>query len=274
MWPARTWLMVAMTATAAGRAAGEPPRPAGARGTSAEFLARQGPSRTLTLEQLAVQEQSAGQPWSITRSKGEYRFEVRQGERRRKPSERDRPIERSELQLQERLRFGVDYAVSYDFEVDPGPPNASPWVNIGQIHATEDAEDAKHLGPLFAVQLAGEQMRIVARADAQRVSAARPRDLWLYRDDADLVRGHWYRMDVRLRLSPLGDGRLIVSRDGRELVNYAGPLGYNDAVGPYWKLGIYRSTSPEPLVVRYRRFTLTEGAGASAAAPAGPSGLR
>lgn len=229
-------------------------------------LAQVEPTRTLTLDELAVQQQSAGEPWSIKHSNGEYRFEVRQGERRLKASERDRPIERSEIQLQQRLSFGVDYAVSYDFKVEPGAPNASAWVNIGQIHATEDAEDAKHLGPLFAVQLAGERMRIVARADAQRISGARPRDLWLYRDDADLVRGRWYHMDVRLRLAPSGGGRLIVARDGRELVNYSGPLGYNDALGPYWKLGIYRSTSPEPMVVEFRRFSLTEGGGASEAA--------
>jgi hypothetical protein len=226
-------------------------------GTLSTAVAPSAQTRALDLDQLAVQEQSAGRPWSITRSKDNYRFEVRQGERRQKPSERDRPIERSEIQLQERLRFGVDYAVSYEFKVEPGPRNSSAWVNIGQIHATEDAHDAKGLGPLFAVQLAGERMRLVARADPRRVSFGRPQDLWLYRDDADLVRGRWYHMQIDLRIAPQGGGRLIVRRDGRELARYAGPLGYNDAVGPYWKLGIYRSTSPEPLVVEFRRFTLT-----------------
>jgi hypothetical protein len=261
----RRVLMVALTATSAGVACEPAPR-AGAVDVAATPISSAAATRPLTLGQLTVQEQSAGQPWSIRRSYDKYRFEVRRGERRQKASERDRPIERSEIQLQQRLRFGVDYAVSYDFRVEPGPPNASAWVNIGQIHATEDAQDAKGLGPLFAVQLAGERMRLVARTDAQRVSVARPRDLWLYRDDADLVRGRWYRMDINLRIAPLGGGRLTVRRDGRELVSYTGPLGYNDALGPYWKLGIYRSTSPEPLAVEFRRFTLKEDARSSAGA--------
>jgi hypothetical protein len=255
----RGLLMVALTATSTA-AAREPAPRAGNFDRGAAPVSRMAATRTLTFGQLAVQEQSAGQPWSIRRSYDKYRFEVRQGERRQKPSERDRPIERSEIQLQERLRFGVDYAVSYDFKVEPGPRNASAWVNIGQIHGTEDAQDAKGLGPLFAVQLAGERMRLVARADARRVSESRPRDLRLYRDDADLVRGRWYRMDINLRIAPLGGGRLIVRRDGRELVNYTGPLGYNDTLGPYWKLGIYRSTAPEPLVVEFRRFSLKAAA--------------
>ncbi|RAK58141.1 heparin lyase I family protein [Phenylobacterium deserti] len=263
MRPSRGLLVIALSSASMVHGtcvAGEPPSRAARSGEP------RWPSRTLTFDELAIQEQSAGAPWSIKRANGEYRFEVRQGERRLKAGERERPIERSEIQLQPRLHFGVDYTVSYEFKVEPGPPNASAWVNIGQIHATEDPEDAKRLGPLFAVQLAGERMRIVARADPQRISVSRPRDLWLFRDNADLVRGRWHRMDIEIRVAPLGDGRLVVKRDGLEIVKYAGPLGYNDAVGPYWKLGIYRSTSPEPLVVEFRRFTLTEGAGAAASA--------
>ncbi|HEY8381868.1 MAG TPA: hypothetical protein VIL09_06950, partial [Microvirga sp.] len=62
-----------------------------------------------------------------------------------------------------------------------------------------------------------------------------------------------------------GQGVLKVWRDGAELVSYAGPLGYNDQIGPYWKNGIYREASPETMAVAFSDFTLVEGASAVAA---------
>jgi hypothetical protein len=216
-----------------------------------------------TLDQLRIDEQSAGKPWSITRSKGALCFKVRQGERRQQPSERDRPIERSEIAVRDRLRFGADYKVHYEFMVPPGPRSSAPWANIAQIHSTPDPFDAKGIGPVFAVQFNRERMRIVARADSNLKTEKRPRDQWLYADEADLERGRWYRMDFNLRFDPDGDGRVVVRRDGKMLVNYAGAVGYRDLIGPYWKLGIYRRTAPEPLTVCYRGFTIREGAGAA-----------
>lgn len=211
------------------------------------------------LEHLPLDEQSAGKPWSITRSRRVICFEVRQGERRQQPGERDRPIERSEISVRERLRFGADYQVRYEFMVSPGPRSTAAWANIAQIHSTPDPFDAKGLGPVLAVQFNRERMRIVARADSRARSDMRPPDQWLYTDQADLVRGRWYRMEFDVRFDPDGDGRVVVRRDGRLLVNYAGAVGYRDRVGPYWKLGIYRRTAPEPLRVCYRRFAVAEG---------------
>jgi hypothetical protein len=220
---------------------------------AARFAAR-------NLDQLPIVEQSAGKPWSITRSRGVLCFEVRQGERRQHPSERDRPIERSEIAVRERLRFGADYRVRYDFMVPPGPRSTAPWANIAQVHSTPDPFDAKGIGPVFAVQFNRERMRIVARADSSLRSDTRPQDRWLYTDETDLARGRWYRMEFDLRFDPGGGGRAVVRRDGRVLVNYAGAVGYRDLIGPYWKLGIYRRTAPEPLTVCYRGFTIAEGA--------------
>jgi hypothetical protein len=218
--------------------------------------ARSASDRGRTLDQLSVTEQSAGMPWSITRARDVICFEVRQGDRRRQANERGRPIERSEIALRPRLRFGVDYRVSYDFMVRPGPRSTAAWANVGQVHSTVDPFDAKGIGPVFAVQFDRERMRIVARADPRMMSTERPASRWLYSDDRDMVRGRWYRMDLDVRFDPGGDGRVAVWRDGRQIVDYAGAVGYRDAIGPYWKLGIYRKTAPEPLTVCYRGFRL------------------
>lgn len=43
-----------------------------------------------------------------------------------------------------------------------------------------------------------------------------------------------------IRWSPKSDGLLQVWKDGKQVVNTPGPLGFNDAVAPYFKMGIYK----------------------------------
>jgi hypothetical protein len=51
---------------------------------------------------------------------------------------------------------------------------------------------------------------------------------------------------------------VTVKRDGVPVVDYRGPLGYNDQQPPYFKVGIYRDTQPDTQARRYRRPTLTK----------------
>ena len=77
----------------------------------------------MSFADLSAEVQSAEQPWSILLHDGEARFEVREGDRRSKPSERLRPIERSELSFPANpLAFGVDYRVHLEVQFEPGPP--------------------------------------------------------------------------------------------------------------------------------------------------------
>jgi hypothetical protein len=74
----------------------------------------------------------------------------------------------------------------------------------------------------------------------------------VFEDSADIERGRWYTFDIRVRFDPFGNGLLTVRRDGVEVAQYTGPLGYNDAEPPYPKVGIYRDSRPEPQARRYR----------------------
>jgi hypothetical protein len=102
------------------------------------------------------------------------------------------------------------------------------------------------------MQLDGERMRMVVRWDAGRITTSRVDDHWVFEDSADIERGHWYTFDIRVRFDPFGNGLLTVRRDDAEVVQYTGPLGYNDAEPPYPKVGIYRDSRPEPQARRYR----------------------
>src|SRR5690606_30937786 len=66
---------------------------------------------------------------------------------------------------------------------------------------------------------------------------------------------------------PFGGGSLDVWRDGVQLVDYNGPLAYNDKVGPYLKQGVYRETASEAFAVQIRNVQIAEGTGSSQPAP-------
>jgi hypothetical protein len=114
------------------------------------------------------------------------------------------------------------------------------------------------LGPVFAMQLRHDRMMIVTRWDANAETKSRPEDHWIFEDTATIERGRWYRFEVTLRFDPFGDGMALVKRDGREIANYTGPLGYNDEKPPYFKVGIYRETQADTQARRYRGLTIAK----------------
>ena len=214
--------------------------------------------------------QNAGKAWSYSEtdegSSQTLRFEVRPDDHWRAA---DGTKERSEVSSGEKLQFGKTYTLSYDFMVEPGARSTEDNVKIGQLHGTPDAGDSSNLGPVFAIQLDGEKMKVVTRADADATTSDRVDDHFVYADKADIQRGHWYDMQIVFKLDPFGHGLLEVWRDGVELVHYTGALGYNDAVGPYWKEGIYRAAGDVTMAVDFKDTTLTEG-DATTAPPAAP----
>ena len=195
--------------------------------------------------------QNGGQSWSIaTPDADTVRFEVRPGDRwEDDPATR----ERSELSGEAIYSEGTTLSVSYSFMIEPGAANSAAWTVIGQFHADDHSTP-----PPFAVELIDEQMAIVVRYMLPGDDS--PDTLVVYRDDTNLERGRYYDIDITVNFGLTGEGFLKVSRDGTEIVNYDGPIGYG--YGVYWKHGIYRAESAEALVVNYKDFSLkSEGGG-------------
>lgn len=157
------------------------------------------------------------------------------------------------------MAFGTDYNVDYKFMVEPGRDNTAHWVNIAQLKGNPDPNDSQTLGPVLAVQLDGERLRVVARSDGSASTTTRPADKILYTSSADIERGHWYQVHMDLKLAPTGGGYLTVKIDGETVASYNGAIGYNDVYGPYWKIGVYRDDAPETLAVQYQDFHVNGG---------------
>jgi hypothetical protein len=206
---------------------------------------------------LTATTQNAEKPWSVAVDGDTLRFEARSGERRLKATERDRPIERSELSFSRHpFAFRQPYAIHFEVLFEPGAANTARAMKFFQVHNTNDPGDFASLGPILALQLDRERLRIVTRADAEPVTPKRPPDAWRYTDTSDIQRGCWYAFDILVRFDPEGNGRLLVRRDGAVLADVTGPIGYNDKAGPYAKMGVYRDTVPETAVVRFRNVSI------------------
>jgi len=208
--------------------------------------------------------QNARQPWSLS-SSGDgnkiLRFEVRPGDH----WANDVPgVERSEVAGATHYPLGRNIHVSYDFMIEPGAANRAKWLVIGQFH-----QDGAIWSPPFEIGLTGDKMDIViAAAGEAAIRWSAYKTLWT--DSADLVRGRTYHMQINARFDLTG-GHLDVTRDGVRLVNYDGPLGWSGMRSVYWKLGVYRAASQTAIAARYSDLSVTEGAIAPAAAPAGIS---
>ncbi len=118
--------------------------------------------------------------------------------------------------------------------IEPGAANTAQWVVAGQFHANDDWSP-----PPFAVELLGEKMTIVIRYVSPGEDD--PTRLVVYEDDSNFKRGHYYNIDITVKFGVNGKGFLDVTRDGTQIVDYDGPIGYGDGV--YWKYGIDREDS-------------------------------
>ncbi len=81
----------------------------------------------------------------------------------------------------------------------------------------------------------------------------------VYRSEALAQKGVWHTFKAQVRWSPDPDGRLRMWINGEQVVDYAGPIGYRDALGPYFKMGLYRDATPDTFVIYhddYRRYLL------------------
>lgn len=76
----------------------------------------------------------------------------------------------------------------------------------------------------------------------------------LFEEKSD-IRGRWNDLVYHLKLTPKPDGYLQAWLNGRQVVDYQGPLGYPDDLDSvYFKIGLYRDTLAVPMTLMLGRF--------------------
>lgn len=215
--------------------------------------------------------QNSGNAWGYKTVDGVTRFEVRSGDQ----WEQDGvlPKERSEIATTQKLQFGKTYEISFSMLIEAGAKNTADWMTLVQVQSTFDKGEAGH-SPAFALEMVGDKMRVVTRDSSAFLSTAADTSyVRHYTDKADIQRDKWYDFKIEIKLDAFGGGSLEVVRDGQVLCTYEGALGFNDLVGSYLKLGVYRESSPENFAVNFRDveveavnapLKITSGGGAGA----------
>ena len=66
----------------------------------------------------------------------------------------------------------------------------------------------------------------------------------------------WNDFIIQARWSCKSDGFANIWWNGRQVVRYSGPLGYNDDFGPYFKFGLYRDDSDQTYVVLFKHVRM------------------
>jgi hypothetical protein len=110
---------------------------------------------------------------------------------------------------------------------------------LAQWHQSNDPGE-KNLNPPMALQVKDGKWVLAARWSSSQPttkSSQRSAGYQLGLPETN----NWTDWVFRIRWSYGSDGELQVWKNGKEVVNRKGPIGYNDKVMPYFKMGIYKS---------------------------------
>lgn len=214
---------------------------------------------------------NADEAWSEgSPAEGTYRFEVRDGDYYTNPdvplaeSDAAQGKNRSEITALQKLQEGRAFAFDFDFMVEPGAPNTADWLVLAQFHQTADTDADGNIldaavGPPLALVMRGERLEIIGRTDPNPITTVTPPNMSMFLGTDPITRGQFYNIRFEMVFDDAvgGEGMLRVFLDGVMIVDYTGPLGYNDAIGPYAQFGVYRSEADETFAAQFRDISLT-----------------
>jgi Polysaccharide lyase len=154
--------------------------------------------------------------------------------------------ERTEIQLaRERwARFGETHEYAFSMYVPPDFPIAD--VRLVTSQWKQICNDcAKNRSPIVAQRYRRGELRITIETPQGRQTIFRR---------PGLLQGRWLDLRYRIRFH-LTDGAVTAWLDGAQVVDYRGPLGFDDdPPDVYFRLGLYRNRMAEPMVLYFDDF--------------------
>lgn len=119
-------------------------------------------------------------------------------------------------------------------------PDDRPHTLIFQVHQTPDGADAAEGEPPLSFLVRGKQLTIKGAYDATATSTSgTPTTMTFGR--LPIPFDEWVSFVVRAKFDWTASGLAQIWMNGKQVVNYTGPLAYNDALGCYAKMGVYCS---------------------------------
>ena len=220
---------------------------------------------TFTISASPFSSQNANKAWSITNPDSQTLiFQVQPGDQwAGDPA----GVERSEV-AGVMFTPGTEVNVEYNFAMtSPTVRSSSTFFMVGKFH-NDDVTLGGSTGSPFEIDLQpNDQMQItigwltanpssVATASTATVNGVNISFGFAFQDSVNIIRGHNYNMQIQCKMHPTA-GVLHVWRDGIQIVNYVGPLGFN--FNTYWKYGIYRAAGADTQTAQYQNMVISSG---------------
>ncbi len=213
--------------------------------------------------QFAWGSQSPGKPYSIASVShvqrdgiDSVRFELREGEQYCDLF--GKTSFRSEVNARDFPPVGTERWYSFSLLLPEDFPIENNRLVLAQWHGA----DKKYLGepsrsPALAFRFSRGRFFITIRHSADRI-VWNPSDacsMTLF-DTERFPLGVWNDFVVQARWSYREDGQVNVWWNDQQVVNYSGPVGYNDDLGPYFKFGLYRDDSARTYIAYFNHVKM------------------
>jgi hypothetical protein len=134
--------------------------------------------------------------------------------------------------------YGFSIFLPEDYVPDPV------WEIVAQWHCAPDFDiGEKWRNPVMALSTTAGRWSLVSRWDAKRNTFQSGKRQYGGTHEYDLgpyQKGVWTDWVVHIKWSYKPDGFLQVWRDGRQVIDQNGPNAFNDATGPFFKMGLYK----------------------------------
>lgn len=166
---------------------------------------------------------------------------------------RERATKRCEIANRTLLRLGEPFSFSFTFLASRVDYTDENWHSIFQLHSFPDLQlEESWRCPVSALEIKNGHMRMFNRWDNNELSkttngtcASSENSIFsrLLFDGYRLEENTTYHVVVSGIMSYESIGILKVDLNGENIVYVTGPNTFNDAKGPYIKLGIYKPTS-------------------------------
>lgn len=131
--------------------------------------------------------------------------------------------------------YGFSVFIPGDYQKDPSEEIIAQWLPRPDLHLGEKWTGR---GPAFSVRIENDRFILDNRWDSRAISTKQVNNQeW---NLGKVAKGKWTDWVVRAKWSYKSDGLLEVWKDGQLVLKKNGPNSYNDAAGPFQKIGIYK----------------------------------
>jgi hypothetical protein len=205
---------------------------------------------------------SARKPYSIQKVpdpkvSGEetLRFELRKGD---SWLSRGGSSHRAEIETRERPQmnsvrwYRFSLMLPQDFPIEDNRLVLAQWHGVDKNYLGEPARS-----PVLAFRYSSGEFSITMRHSAERIvrdaDAVPSKKLFVTKS---FPLNEWNDFVVQAKWAYTEDGFINVWWNGKQIVEYHGPVGYNDDLAPYFQFGIYRDETDKTYVSYMKRIRM------------------